>query len=472
MSDSIEDAKAKKEKKENPGKVGFVRNLWWQSRGASLGVNTLIMGFLTIYCTDTLKISPVLVGTMLMVSKIFDGFTDAAAGFLVDNTNTRLGRGRPYEFAIIGVWFCTWLMFSCSPEWDLFAKCAWILSMYVLVNAVWATLLTASQTPYTVRAFKRQEQYVTLSTYGSLVSIVFAVAFNISFPMAMGALATSARGWSTLVGIFALPLGAIGMLRFIFIKETVVIKDKKGSDPNSSEKLRVKDVISTLKVNPYVFIILILSFSFNIITNMGVNIYYFTYIVRDVGKMGLLAATQIIILPLMFVFPAIIRKFSVSKLIGAGILVLVLGYIINFFALDNMTLLIAGAILIGAGSIPIAMLVGLLIIDCAEYNEWKKKARLEGTMSSLNGFATKIGSAAGAGVLGVLLASSGYSGAVETALPATVTMIRMLFSLIPAALYVVLFVIMRFYKLEKLMPQIRKENEANRTAAAGAGSGS
>jgi Na+/melibiose symporter-like transporter len=133
-----------------------------------------------------------------------------------------------------------------------------------------------------------------------------------------------------------------------------------------------------------------------------------------------------------------------------------------------MALLIAGSILTGAGVVPIAILVGLLIIDCADYNEWKKEARLEGTLGSLNGLASKIGAAAGAGLLGVLLASTGYSGSVETVAPATITMLRMLFSLIPAALYAVVFVLLRFYKLDKLMPQVRKENAANRaTAAAG-----
>jgi probable glucitol transport protein GutA len=467
MKDSIENVKAKKDR---PGRVGFWKNFFWQSRGASLGVNMLMMGFLTIYCTDTLKISPALVGILLMASKIFDGFTDAVAGLIVDNTNTRLGRGRPYEFAIIGVWLCTWLMFTCSPEWAMAAKCAWVFSMYVLVNAVWATLLNASNTPYIVRAFGKQEQYVTLKTYGSLVSMVFAVTFNIAFPMAMGALATSAQGWSALVGIFALPLTAIGMLRFIFIKETIVIKDRAAS--SSAEKLRVKDVVAALKVNPYIFIILILTLFYNLILNMGVGTYYYVYIVHDIGKAGIAAATQIVILPLMFIFPAIIRKFSVTKLIGAGLLIMILGNVVNFLALDNMLLLITAAILIGAGSVPIAMLVALMIIDCAEYNEWKKEARLEGTLGSLNGFASKVGSAAGAGLLGVLLASTGYSGSVETALPSTIMMIRMLFSLIPAALYVVLFVMLQFYRLEKMMPQIRKENEASRAAVRAETSGS
>jgi Na+/melibiose symporter-like transporter len=104
MTDVTEKSAEKKTKQERPGKVGFWRNFFWQSRAASQGVNGLMLGFLTIYCTDTLKMSPALVGVLLMATKLFDGLTDAAAGLIVDNTNTRLGRGRPYEFAILGVW--------------------------------------------------------------------------------------------------------------------------------------------------------------------------------------------------------------------------------------------------------------------------------------------------------------------------------------------------------------------------------
>jgi probable glucitol transport protein GutA len=445
---------------EKKDRIGFWKMFCWQSRAGSLGANILLMGFLSIYCTDTLKISPAIVGILFMASRIFDGFTDLIAGFIVDKTNTRLGRGRPYEFAIIGVWLCTWLMFSCSPEWALAARCAWVFSMYVFVNAVFTTLLNASNTPYMVRAFTKQEQYVALQTYGSLIPMVIAVAFNVSFPMLMASLAVSAAGWRALIGIYALPLGLIGMMRFIFIPEAHKVSDR------SAEELRLKDVFAAIRVNPYIFIILVLTVVFNTITNMGIGTYYFTYIVRDVSKMSVLAITQIVALPLVFILPPVLRKFPVTKVISAGILIIILGYVINFFALDNIPLLVAGNMLTGVGSVPISMLVVLMIIDCAEFNEWKKRPRLEGTLGSLNGFAAKAGAAAGGAFMGLLLASTGYTGSVETALPATITMIRMLFSLIPAGLYVILIIILRFYKLEKMMPQIRGDNEASRLAGA------
>jgi hypothetical protein len=48
VSNSIENTKAKKERKENPAGVWFLRTLWWQSGGASQGVYMLMTGFLAI----------------------------------------------------------------------------------------------------------------------------------------------------------------------------------------------------------------------------------------------------------------------------------------------------------------------------------------------------------------------------------------------------------------------------------------
>lgn len=69
----------------------------WQFRGASTGIATMIMGYLTIYATNTMKMSAMLVGTLLLVSKLIDGITDLFAGYIVDRTHTKWGKGRPYE---------------------------------------------------------------------------------------------------------------------------------------------------------------------------------------------------------------------------------------------------------------------------------------------------------------------------------------------------------------------------------------
>jgi Na+/melibiose symporter-like transporter len=116
-----------KEKKENPDKVGAVKFLAWQTRGVSAAANFIVASYVTIYCTDTLQMSPALVGTLLFIIKIADGVTDLFAGYIVDRTNSRLGKGRPCELAILGAWLCTWLLFSTPVDASLTAKCIWIV---------------------------------------------------------------------------------------------------------------------------------------------------------------------------------------------------------------------------------------------------------------------------------------------------------------------------------------------------------
>ncbi|MEH7495704.1 MFS transporter [Neobacillus niacini] len=437
-------------------KVGFVRMGLWQSRAVSLSCNILILGFLTIYCTDTLKIPAALVGTLLMASKIFDGITDLFAGFFVDKTNTKLGRGRPYELSIIGVWLCTWLMFACPPEFSIAAKAAWIFVMYSFVNAIFTTFLNANNTVYMVRAFSKQEHYVAISSYGSIIVLLGAVIVNVSFPMLMASLATSAGGWRTLIAIYAVPLLLIGLLRFFTIKETNDV------DAASDIKINFKEALTVLKNNRYIFTVALMLFVFSFVANMGIHVFYYTYIVKNVALMAPLALIQIVILPLLFLFPPIIKKFSTTKLIIAGIFITSLGYLINFFALDNFPLLIVGAILTGAGAVPISMLSGLMVIDCAEYNEWKGKPRMEGTLSSITSFTGKLGAAIGTGVMGIMLSMSGYTGDASTMPESADFMIRLLFSIIPMFLYLLVALVLKFYKLDKLIPQIRIENEERR----------
>ena len=450
---AVEQVSVKKAAKD---KIGAWRMVAWQSRSISLGANMLILGFLTIYCTDTLKMPAALVGTLLMATKLFDAVTNILAGIMVDRTNTKMGRGRPYELSIIGVWVGTWLLFATPPEFSLVAKAVWVFFMLIFVDSIFTTFLNASNTVYMVRSFSKQEHYVAINSYGAIITFLAVIALNVSFPMLMAKLATSAGGWKTLITIYAVPLLVIGLLRFIFIKETNNI------DAVSGEKVNIKELLTVLKANRYIYAVALMLFIFNFVTSMGINVYYFTYIVKNVGLMGPLALTQVVILPLVFLFPMIIRKFSTTKLIVAGLFIASLGNLINFFAVDNFVLLVVGGILIGAGSVPVSMLSALMIIDCADYNEWQGMPRAEGTLGSVTGFTTKVGAAIGSGVMGVLLSMSGYTGGAATQPESADLMIRMLFTIVPMVLFILVAVVLKFYKLDKLVPQIRKENEERR----------
>ena len=420
----------------------------------------MIMGYLTVFAVNTMKMPAALVGTLLLASKLIDGITDLFAGYIVDNTRTKWGKGRPYEWCVVGMWLSTLLMFCVPAAATTAVKAAWILLMYLFANSIFNTFLSANGTVYMVRAFTSEKQYVSLSTYGGVVPMLIVAVFNIVFPSLMGTLATSQAGWIKLIAIFAVPMTVLGMLRFFVVKETNDVDVKSGN-----QKVEFKDILEVLKKNPYIYILALSSLVMNIITNMGVNVFYFTDIVGNVGLMGVLAATQFIILPLMFIFPQILKKISVMKLIRIGILCTIAGFTINFFAGSNLILLIIGNLLTGGGAVPISMLGALIIIECAEYNEYIGIRRLEGTLGAVNGFANKVGAGLGAGLLGILIGLAGYDGNLAVQPASAITMVRLLYSLIPAAMYAVVYIVCRFYKLDKMMPEIKKTNEANRAAA-------
>ncbi|MDO4622013.1 MAG: MFS transporter [Eubacteriales bacterium] len=447
--------------KNDENRVGFGTLTLWQTSVMSRTITVLILGFLMVYCTDTLKVPAAGVSLILVLSKVFDGVTDAFAGFIVDKTKTKWGTGRPYEVFIVGLWLATWLMFSVPESFSTTAKYIWIFVMYVLANAICTTFLNANGTPYMIRAFK-EGQIIKLTSYGAIYNIVIAIVFNIAFPVLMQTFATSAAGWSRLVGLFAIPMAAMGLLRMIFIKEKYDVE----TTAQKKEGIKFKDALTVLKSNPYIFLFALGTLVVNVMTNMGVGVYYFTYIVGNVGLMGLMSVATIVGIPIPFFFPKLIRKMSVIRVIQLGYLLAVLGGIVNFFAGANVPLLMIGSLLGGVGAMPSSMLASLIILQCADYNEWKGNHRMEGTLSSVNGLAGKIGSAVGAGVLGVILSLVGYTGELATMPQSAFIAIRVLYSLVPAVFYgLTILVMMRYRKLDKLMPQIKEENQARRDAA-------
>ncbi len=449
---------SKKEKANGRDKIGMGKFMAWQSRSISGAINVLLLGFITIYCTDTMEMSAALVGTMLMLSKIADGVVDLFYGYIIDRTNTKIGRGRPYELAIIGTWICTWLLFSMPKDASMLIKCIWLFVTYVLIQAVFNSLLAASTTVYMVRAFSSDKQYVSLSSFGGIIVTIFAVVFNVSFPILMNALATSAAGWSKLVAIISIPMAIIGIMRFIFIKE------ENDVDVASEAKVNFKEVVSVLKNNKYIYIIALMMFISNFISNMGVSIYYYKYIVGNVALMSITSALSVLALFTMIFYPSLIKKIGVARMLKLGCIMFMLGSFLMFFAGKNVAFIAVCSIIMGIGSLPMAYMSGLMIIDCANYNEWQKRPRMEGTISCVTSFCNNLGQAIGAGVLGIMLGIAGYNGALEAQPTSAIVMIRLLMSIIPAVLYILVYLALNMYKLDKLKPQMEQEIQSARAA--------
>lgn len=442
-----------KEKVANPNKIGIGKFWAWQSRGYSLAASVIIFTYLNLFCTDVLHLAPGLVGTLLLVSKVFDGVTDLFAGYLIDNTNTKWGKARPYEFAIFGVWLCTWLLFSCPAEASTFVKGLWVFLLYTAANSIFATLLNASAQAYTVRAFTNKIQIAKVSSFGGIVITLGCVIVSVSFPILMASIATTAAGWSKLVAVYAIPLAFIGILRFIFVKETVQVEEQQ-------EKIKAKELVVMLKNNRHLYPIIIISFISQLIGGINVISYYFKYIVGNLQMLGIFNMLALPTLLIMVIFPILMKKLTVSQIISGGALFGAAGGVLAFFAGANIPLLVVAYLMTSTATLAPAYLTGLMLLDCATYNTYKGYSRMDATLGAVNNFTFKVGGGVGTGLLGVLLGAAGYSGTAAVQSGTALTMIRGIYGLVPAIGWLLVFVTMRFYKLDKELAQLEaKEAE-------------
>lgn len=446
-----------KTKTVDSNKVGVGKFWAWQSRGVSLAAITLVMGYLTIFCTDTLGMAPGVVGTILMVSKVFDGVSDFIACYVIDNTHTKWGKGRPYEWCILGCWICTMALFYTPPTWSETVKIVWVFVMYTLIFSVFSTLLNANQTPYMIRAFDNNQQKITkIGALGGIVIMLGAMIVSISFPVLMGKMAVNSQGWRSLITIYALPLALIGMLRFIFVKEDPTIDEVAGNS-----KVSIKDILHCLKKNKYAWFIAGITGCYNITVGMNVGSYYFTYIVGDVSLMGMISILSVVTLPVMFVFPKLMEKLSASKMIFSFAWIGVVGYLTLFIAQANFPLLVIGTILMGIGQFPVAYLQANIGMQLADYNEYIGLPRMDGSVGVLGGAFSKVGAGIGSGLLGILLGAAGYVGSIEgvdgvvTQSAGALMMIRCLYSIIPMMCIIFMaFFASRMFSLDKMSDEI------------------
>lgn len=454
--------KEKKVKAADENRIGFGKLMAWNSRSVSITINTLVIGYVVFFCTDMLKLSPITVGIIMMVSRITDAVTDLFAGFIVDGTHTKWGKGRPYEFCVIGVWACTLFLYCCPDNLTTVAKYIWVFVAYFFVQSVFNTLLGASDIVYMVRAFRNQQQYAMLNSMSGIIISIAGLLFNILFPLMMASMGTSAHGWAVMVGIWAVPCVLIGMMRFFFVKEV------RNVDSQKQEKLKIRDVGILLKTNHHIYPVALVVFLTTFLANMGMSVYYYTYIIGNVSLMSVGAAATVAVLPVLFVFPKLVSKMKVKDLMILGAVIGMIGFLIQFIANKNFIVFIIGNMISGVGILPFSYLVSLLVIDCANFNEWKKRPRMEGTLNTVSGIAKKAGSAIGAGFSGVMLGLAGYDKTVAVMPDSAMMMIRVLQGLVPAVCYLLTILCLKIYKLDKLMPQINADNAAAEAAEAAA----
>ena len=429
---------------------------WKSSDITSAGVFLIVTTYMTMFCTDHLGMAPLVVGNIILISNVIDFFTDLLAAYVNDNTKSKWGKARPYELGAVGMTVCATLIFATPSGWNDTLKIVWVFCMYTFLFGVFNTFRSSANVPYLIRAFDNNRTLIgKVSSYGGIVTTMGSMVVSLTFPKLMANLATSDGGWTTLILIYMIPLTVLGLLRFIFVKENPAIDAQQVKD-----KVNFKDIWTMVKKNGYAWLYLLIMFFFQTIQSIGALSYYFKYIVGDVGAAGLLSIMSFVLLPTMFLFPVLMKKLCASQIIALGAVLSCLGYVVNYFAGASMTMLIIGSIITSFAMLPISYLGNMVQMDLCSYNQYLGLPRMDASIGALfNGFGTQLGQGFGGWLLGFALTCAGYVAAEGDAIVAqpesAITMIRMLYSLIPLALMAMLAVVaFMLSKLNKKMPEI------------------
>lgn len=103
----------------------------------------LFGSYLMIFYTDVFGMSAAVVGTMFLVTRVWDSAFDPIVGIIADRTHSRWGKFRPYllflafPFAFIGI-----LTFT-TPEWSMTAKIVYAYITYSLMMMVYSAIQCA-----------------------------------------------------------------------------------------------------------------------------------------------------------------------------------------------------------------------------------------------------------------------------------------------------------------------------------------
>lgn len=428
----------------------------WSTRGISAAINVVLCMNIAFYCTDIVGLNATVVGTLFLVSKIIDAFTDLGFGFILDKTHTKWGKARPYEVFIVFEWLFAALMFM-VPNASQLVQYIWLFIMYTMVNAVCATALGGIDSVYMARAFTTEQNQIKAMSINGFVVMFCSIVFNIVFPRWLATSGTTQAGWTKLVISLGIVMSVIGILRFIFCKE-IVVDEPKADGKKATNDLSLKESLGLIGKNKYLFIVVGLMLITFVVNNMQTaTTYYFKYIYGDLSAQGTAAITSMVVVPALIFFPMLSQKFGTTKILQVCSGVGIVGMLIRTIGGPNMTTIIIGGLLFGIGTMPISMMINTYLIDCMDYGEWKTGVRIEGLVASIANFASKVGNGLAVGLVGLVMGLAGYDGLAATQTAAANSAIVFLYNILPLILFVAMLVLSLMYKVDSIRPQMNAD---------------
>jgi GPH family glycoside/pentoside/hexuronide:cation symporter len=404
--------------------------------------------FLMYFYTDVFGISAAAVGTMFLVTRLWDTLNDPLMGMIADRTETRFGKFRPWLIWIILPLIITGVLTFTTPDLGMTGKLIWAYATYTLVGMAY----TAINVPYSALMgvmTSHSEERTVLSSFrflgafsGSLIvqgTLLWLVQF-----LGQG---NEQRGFQLTILLYGIVAGLFFMCTFAFTKERI-------KPPVNQESTVKQDLKDLLRNGPWLAlcVISVMTLVYISIRN-GAVVYYFKYYIGDTQlASSFLVVGTVASLVGVSMTKYIVRIFKDKRqaYIGLSLINAVGMAAFYFVGPESFVLMYVLQVLGGALSAPLMPLTWSMFADTADYAEYKFGRRSTGLVFSAGTFSQKFGWTVGGAMAGYLLALYGFKANIEQA-PDTLNGIRLLMSFIPAAVGIVTAAMVYFYKIDRKM---------------------
>lgn len=369
-----------------------------------------------------------IVTTMVVVIRLIEIAFDPMIGGMVDNTDTKMGKFKPWLLAgaiVSSVGLI--LMFS-----SLFGLADSNASIYFLVFGIVFVIMDIfysfkdisfwSMLPALSVDTKIRNKFGTVGRFGStlgsqgviIVVTPLVVYFSQQFSGTHGSTQTRAGwlGFATVIGLVSL----LGALATFF-----GTKEQKSLIRENTERTRFRDVFKVIGENDQLMWLGLsyLLFALSYVVTNSLLIYYFRYVIGNAGAYSVIGVvTAILGILSVPLFPIIVSKITRRGVYVGGICMMLVGYILFNFAGDSALMMyIADAIFFFP--YPMIFLAALMTItDSVEYGQWKNGTRNESVTLSVRPLIDKL---AGAFSTGIVVIAAVHAGMTGNAKPSDIT---------------------------------------------------
>lgn len=379
-----------------------------------------------IYLTDVVGLAPALAGSVFMIGRAWDGFSDPMMGFITDRTRTRWGRRRPFFIiAALPLALVFYFMFFPMALSSDLQKMVVYTSLYVL----FMTCVTVYGVPYITMMTELTDDYserTSLSNFRmffSLTAGLFAVvvpemiaksyvpkelkkAVKAGLESGDAMVPYLQEGYSMAGMIIALMLLVFPIILFATSKERYM------NAPKTNRLEVFSEFKQLVKNRPFLLLLVIYVGSFAAINVIeGFVLYYIKYWIQDNSVFEILMVTVVLCsvfsLPLWTMMTKKIGKRNTTLFGLTFWAVTQFGWMLIDGNTPHLIIYLTGAI-IGLGYGAAHTMPWAIFPDVMDFDELETGKRREGIYAGLMMLTMKTGNALAMFLIGLSLTAVGY----------------------------------------------------------------